>query len=80
MNNAELAPLIAAFITAHGAATLTILWKGITYGIAKLIEWERLLKRMDDIEKNRIADLESQRLINEKLQKDIDAAFAKLRS
>lgn len=80
MNNTELAALIAAFIAAHGAATLTILWKGITYGIAKLIEWERLLKRLDDIEKNRIADLESQRLINEKLQKDIDAAFAKLRS
>ena len=80
MNNTELAALIAAFITAHGAATLTILWKGITYGIAKLIEWERLLKRIDDIEKARLADLESQRIINEKLQKDIDAAFAKLRT
>lgn len=80
MNNAELAALIAAFITAHGAATLTILWKGITYGISKLIEWERLLKRIDDIEKARLADLESQRIINEKFQKDIDAAFAKIRT
>lgn len=80
MNNTELAALIAAFITAHGAATMTILWKAITYGITKLIEWERLLKRMEDMELKRVSDLENQKAINEKLQKDIDAAFAKIRT
>ena len=80
MNNAELAALIAAFITAHGAATLTILWKGVTYGVKKIIEWERLQQRLNDIEKLRQSDLDTQRIINEKLQKDIDAAFAKIRT
>lgn len=80
MDNKEMAAFIATFIVAHGAATLTVLWKGITLGVKKLIEWERLQHRLNDIEKLRQSDLDTQRAINEKLQKDIDAAFAKIRT
>ena len=80
MNNEQLAAAIAAFIVAHGAATLTVLWKGITLGIKKLIEWERLVQRVSDLETKHLELLEQQRLTNERLKKDIDAAFAKLRT
>ena len=80
MNNEQLAAAIAAFIVAHGAATLTVLWKGITLGIKKLIEWERLLQRVSDLEKHQAELLEQQKATHEKLKKDIDAAFAKLRA
>lgn len=69
MDNQQLAALIAAFITAHGAATLAAAWKGVQYAVGRLIEWERLIARVNALEENQ-----------EKIQKDLNEAFKKLRS
>lgn len=80
MSNEELAAAIAAFILAHGAATATVLYKAITLAVKKLIEWERLLARVQSLEDNRVKDLEALGATIEKLNKDINAAHSKLRS
>lgn len=80
MDNKELAALIATFIVAHGAATLTVLWKGITLGVKKLIEWERLQQRITDLENKIEQQKIEQGVFNERIKKDIDAAFAKIRT
>ena len=80
MSNEEIAAALAAFILAHGLGTATVLYKAITLGIKKLIEWERLLSRVQSLEDARLKDLESQGLINEKLAKDINAAHTKIRT
>ena len=80
MDNQQLAALIAAFIVAHGAATATALWKGVQYGVKRLVEWERLLARVDALERELEKQKSDQGAINEKLTKDVNAAFSKIRA
>lgn len=80
MDNQELAAAIAAFLLAHGAGTAAVLWKAVQFGVKRLIEWERMIAKLEALERQLEAFKKEQEIENEKLSKDINAAFSKLRT
>lgn len=80
MDNQELAAAIAAFLLAHGAGTAAVLWKAVQFGVKRLIEWERLIAKVDALESKLERFKTEQENQNEKLSKDVNAAFSKLRT
>lgn len=80
IDNTQLATIIAAVLVTHGAAIVSGIWFAVKFAVARIIEYHGMQR--DILENKRMQEVRNEQFQKDidRLTKDVNAAFTKIRS